>query len=48
MMVVAYAFLSLNQAIVAHEKRAVNQQIPSAAPADTRQYAAVMEGTKTA
>jgi len=48
MTVVAYAFPPSNQAIVAHEKRAVNQQIPSAAPVDNRRYAAVWEGTKTA
>ena len=47
MMVVDYTFLPSNQAIVAHEKRAVNQQIPSTAPADTRRYAAVWEGTNT-
>jgi len=46
--VVAYAFLLSNQAVVAQEKRVVNQQIPSAVPADTRRYAAVREGTKTA
>ena len=45
---VTYAFPPFNQAIVAHEKRAMNQQISSGAPADTRRYAAVWEGTKTA